>query len=73
MTGANRHARFLQIQKELHPDKPCLELVLSTDIRWSSKVFESSLFNVILETLSEFSEGSGQIKIDVVSFATNTD
>ncbi len=37
MTGANRHARLLQIQKELHPNKPCLELVRSTDIRWSSK------------------------------------
>ncbi|ROL48817.1 hypothetical protein DPX16_22336 [Anabarilius grahami] len=71
MTGANRHAQFLQIQKELHPDKPCLELVHSTDIRWSSKSKSVSrvlkLYNVILETLSGFAEGSGQTKIDAES------
>ncbi len=71
MTGANRHARFLQIQKELHPNKPCLELVRSTDIRWSSKSESVSrvltLYDVILETLSEFAEGSGQTKIEAES------
>ncbi|XP_058603710.1 zinc finger MYM-type protein 1-like [Onychostoma macrolepis] len=68
MTGANRHAQFLQIQKELHPNKPCLEPVRSTDIRWSSKSESVSrvltLYDVILKTLSEFAEGSGQTKIE---------
>lgn len=71
MTGANRHARFLQIQKELHPNKPCLEIVRSMDIRWSSKSESVSrvltLYDVILETLSEFAEGSGQTKIEAES------
>lgn len=69
-TGANRHARFLQIQ-ELHPDAPHLELVRSTDIRWSSKSESVSqvltLYDVILETLSEFAEGSGQTRIHAES------
>ena len=31
MTGVNRHALFLEIQKELNPDRPCLELEHSTE------------------------------------------
>ena len=64
MTGANRHARFLEIQKELRPDRHCLGLERSADIRWSSKSDSVgkvlTLYDAILDTLAEFSEGSGQ-------------
>ncbi|KAJ4932772.1 hypothetical protein JOQ06_011187, partial [Pogonophryne albipinna] len=36
MTGTRRHARFIEIQKELPPGKPTLELERSCDVRWSS-------------------------------------
>lgn len=73
MTGANRHVRFLEIQKELRPDRQSLELEHSTDIRWSSKSDSVgkvlTLCDAILETLAEFSEGSGQTKVDADSLA----
>uniref|UniRef100_A0A667Y2X2 TTF-type domain-containing protein n=1 Tax=Myripristis murdjan TaxID=586833 RepID=A0A667Y2X2_9TELE len=71
MTGSSRHARFLELQKELHPDRPTLELERSTEMRWSSKSGSLSkvltLLDVILETLSECAEGSGQTKVEAQS------
>ena len=67
-TGANRHARLIEIQKELNPKRKVMELDRSCDTRWSSKS-ESvhkvlHLLDVILEGLAEFSESSGQTKTD---------
>lgn len=71
MTGAHRHAKFLEIQKELHPNRQCLELERSTDTRWSSKSGSVSkvlvLLDVILETLAQFSETSGHTKVEAES------
>lgn len=36
-TGAQRHARFIALQKETHPNRQCIELERSCDTRWSSK------------------------------------
>uniref|UniRef100_A0A3B4VA62 TTF-type domain-containing protein n=1 Tax=Seriola dumerili TaxID=41447 RepID=A0A3B4VA62_SERDU len=56
MTGAERHAKFLEIQKQMRPGKKTLEL---------DKVF--TLLGPILETLATFSESSGQTKIEADS------
>ncbi len=67
-TGAQRHARFVELQKEMHPERPCKELERSCDTRWSSKsgsvhkVLE--MLDVLLKTLGEYSETSGQTKLD---------
>lgn len=61
---ARRHARFMQLQKEMHPDRKERELERGTDVRWGSrsgsvrKTLE--LLDVILESLAEFSEENGQ-------------
>lgn len=56
----------MQLQKEMHPDSKLVELERGTNVQWSSKSgFVSKtlqLLDVILETLSEFSEESGQTK-----------
>ncbi|KAJ4947757.1 hypothetical protein JOQ06_009790 [Pogonophryne albipinna] len=71
MTGTRRHARFIEIQKELRPGKPTLELERSCDVRWSSwscavsKVL--TLLGQILETLADFSQSSGHSKIEADS------
>lgn len=71
MTGAHRHAKFLEIQKQMRPGKKTLELEQSCDVRWSSwsnavsKVL--TLLGPILETLATFSESSGQTKIEADS------
>ena len=36
-TGAQRHARFMENQKEMHPQRPCKELERSCETRWNSK------------------------------------
>jgi len=63
---------FYRFKKSYIPTNPawslCSPRILDGVQKSLSRVL--SLFDVILETLSEFSEGSGQIKIDVVSFAT---
>lgn len=68
MSGARRHARFMEVQKEMHPNRQPRELERATDVRWSSKSDSVSktleLLDVILETLAEFSEESGQTKTD---------
>lgn len=67
-TGAQRHARFMEIQKEMHPDRQSMELERSSDTRWSSKsgsvhkIFK--LLDVLLEALAECTEGSGQTRIE---------
>ncbi len=67
-TGAQRHARFVELQKEMHPERPCKELERSCDTRWSSKsgsVHKAlEMLDVLLETLAEYSETSGQTKLD---------
>ncbi|KAF3844479.1 hypothetical protein F7725_007642, partial [Dissostichus mawsoni] len=73
MTGTRRHARFIEIQKELRPGKPTLELERSCDVRWSSwscavsKVL--TLLGPILETLADFSQSSGHSKIKANYFS----
>lgn len=68
MSGSHRHARFIEVQKELHPDRPCIELERSTNDRWSSKPGSVSkallLLDVILEVLADFSEACGQTKLE---------
>lgn len=71
-TGSSRHARFIEVQKELRPGRPCLELERSTDTRWSSKSGSVdkilTLLDVILEVLEEYAEtGSGQTKLEAQS------
>lgn len=67
-TGAQRHTQFVELQKEMHPERPCKELERSCDTRWSSKsgsvhkVLE--MLDILLETLAEYSETSGQTKLD---------
>lgn len=72
MTGSNRHARFMEIQKELHPDRQGMELELSVDTRWGSKSGSVSkvlaLLDAILETLAECSDSnSGPTKLHAES------
>ena len=59
MTGSSRHARFLEIQRELHPGRQPMELERSVDTRWSSKSGSVKkvliLLDAILETLAEYS------------------
>ena len=58
-TGAQRHARFMEIQKEMGRVK-CLELQRACDTRWSSKSGSVhkilSLLDEILEALCEYAE-----------------
>ncbi|KAK7163906.1 hypothetical protein R3I94_002577 [Phoxinus phoxinus] len=71
MTGAHRHAKFLDIQKQMRPGQKTLELERSCNVRWSScsnavsKVL--TLLGPILETLATFSESSGQTKLEADS------
>lgn len=71
MNGAQRHAKFLEIQKQMRPEQKTLELERSCEVRWSSwsnavsKVL--TLLGPILETLATFSESSGQTKIEADS------
>lgn len=72
MTESSRHARFMDIQKELNPARQCLELERSVDTRWGSKSGSVTkiltLLDVILETLAEYSEtNSGQTKLEAES------
>ncbi|XP_034033315.1 zinc finger MYM-type protein 1-like [Thalassophryne amazonica] len=71
MTGSSRHTHFIEMQKEMHPGRPCLELERSVDTRWSSKAGSVdkilTLFDVILEVLAECAESSGQTKVDAQS------
>lgn len=68
MSGSHRHAGFIEVQKDLHPDRPCIELERSTDDRWSSTSGSVSkvllLLDVILEVLADFSETCGQTKLE---------
>ncbi|XP_030072332.1 zinc finger MYM-type protein 1 [Microcaecilia unicolor] len=68
MTDTHRHSRFLDVQKQLHPDRQCLELEQLTDTKWSSKSGSVKkvlmLFDVILEVLVEFANSAGQIKLE---------
>lgn len=63
----HRRARFLEIQKEMHPDRPPLELDGGAPTRPSSVAGVFSLFDVILETLTEFAERGGQAGLEAQS------
>lgn len=67
-TKTQRHSRFIVLQKEMHPNRQCMELERSCDTRWSSKSGSVHkilhLLDVILEALAEHAESSGQTKID---------
>jgi len=71
MTGVHRHAKFLEIQKQMRPGQKTLELERSCDVRWSSwsnavsKVL--TLLGLILETLATFSESYAQTKLEADS------
>ena len=57
MTGVRRHARFIELQKEMHPTRRVKELERATDTRWSSRSGAISktleLLDVLLEHLAE--------------------
>ncbi len=69
--GAQRHAIFLEIQKEMHPHRQPLELERSSDTRWSSRASSVSkvlqLLDVILEMLAQCSEKNGETKFEADS------
>ncbi len=69
--GAQRHAIFLEIQKEMHPHRQPLELERSLDTRWSSRASSVSkvlqLLDVILEMLAQCSEKNGETKFEADS------
>lgn len=71
MCGSQRHARFLDAQKTMYPDRRALELERGCDTRWSSRSSAVSkvliLYDVIIEVLSEYAEGGGQCQIDAQS------
>lgn len=55
LTHGSRASRFLEIQKEMHPDWPPLEV----DLRLSSATDVFCSFDVVLEMLTEFAESRG--------------
>ncbi len=69
--GAQRHAIFLEIQKEMHPHRQTLELERPSDTRWSSRASSVSkvlqLLDVILEMLAQCSEKNGETKFEADS------
>ncbi len=69
--GAQRHAIFLEIQKEMHPHRQPLELERPSDTRWSSRASSVSkvlqLLDVILEMLAQCSEKNGETKFEADS------
>ena len=71
MTGAHRHVKFLEIQKQIRPGQKSLELERSCDVRWSSWSNAVSkaltLLGPIVETLTTFSKSSGQTKLETDS------
>lgn len=62
---ARGRARFLEIQKEMHPDRKPVELDRGARTRPSPDVL--SLFDVVLETLAEFAESGGQAGLEAQS------
>lgn len=74
MTGSSRHARFLEMQKELNPTRQPLELERSTDVRWSSKSGSVkkvlTLLDAVLEVLSEFGDSANsQTRLEAQALA----
>lgn len=74
MTGSSRHARFLEMQKELNPTRQSLELERSTDVRWSSKSGSVkkvlTLLDAVLEVLSEYGDSANsQTRLEAQSLA----
>ena len=67
-TVAQWHARFFEIQTEMHPDRLSMEQERASDSRWSSKSGSVhkilKLLDVLLEALAECAEMSGQTKIE---------
>lgn len=65
--GSHRREHFLEIQREMHPDRPPVEIGGGARARRSSvgDVFNS--FDAILETLSEFAESGGQTGLEAQS------
>lgn len=67
MTGSNRHAKFMEIQKQVRTGRPALKLVRASDFHWSlwscaeRKVL--TLLDCILE-YSEFSSGNTKVEAD---------
>ena len=65
---AQRHAQFIEIQKEMHSDRLSMELERASDTRWSSKSGSvhkiPNLLDVLLEAFAECAEMSGQTKIE---------
>ena len=66
MTGVRRHARFIELQKEMHPTCRVKELERASDTRWSSRSGAISktleLLDVLLEHLAECLDESGQTR-----------
>lgn len=65
--GPHRQARFLEIQKEMHPDRP--PVGLDDDARAQPSAVSDVLrsFDVILETLTEFAESGGRAGLEAQS------
>lgn len=62
-------ARFIEIQKEMHPDRPPLEIALDarTHHHYQHVTDIFSLFDVVLEMLAEFAECGGQAGLEAQS------
>lgn len=65
--GSHGQVRFLETQKEMHPDRPPLELDCGAQTQLSSVTDIFHLFDVILEILTEFAEGGGQAGLEAQS------
>lgn len=65
--GSHRQARFLEIQKEMHPDQPFLEPLCDAQTQPSSVADVFHLFDVVLEMLMEFAESGGQAGLEAQS------
>lgn len=66
-SGSDGQARFLELQKEMHPDRPPLELKRGAQAQLSSATDIFHSFDVILEILTEFAEGGGQAGLEAQS------
>ena len=71
MCCSERHARFLNVQREMRPDLRSLELERGCDTRWDSRSAAVTkvyiLYDVIVEVLAQYAEEGGQSEIEAQS------
>lgn len=65
--NTQQHPQFIMLQKEMHPNRQCMELDRPCEMRWSSKSGSMHkifvLPDVYLEALAKYVESSGQTRI----------